>query len=343
MAFGSKALRKAVKTLPPIKNLVAQRDKLAEDLANTRKRVTELEQGSGSACWPLIDEQNPYGAIQFVPPGHYYSPVPSAADIERSDAERATAPLPSTVPGIDLNVAVQLETIRKLTEFYAENAFPEKQVKGRRYYYDNDLFGYGDATVLHCMLRLLRPRHIVEVGSGFSSALILDTRDDFLSPDTQCTFIEPDPVRLDELLSDADRQTVDILVAPVQDAPLSLFKALGPNDVLFIDSSHVSKLASDVNLLVFSILPSLKTGVYVHIHDIFYPFEYPAEWLHSGRFWTEDYLIRAFLEFNDEFEVVLFNSYLGMLHGDEVSSALPIWRRNPGGSLWLRRRSSSRS
>ena len=131
---------------------------------------------------------------------------------------------------------------------------------------------------------------------------------------------------------------MDIIVSPVQDVPVSVFESLEANDILFIDSSHVSKVASDVNWLVFTVLPVLERGVYVHIHDIFYPFEYRPDWVHQGRAWTEAYLIRAFLEFNDAFEMVLFSSYLRSFHRETVTSVMPLWDGNIGGSLWLRRR-----
>jgi hypothetical protein len=115
--------------------------------------------------------------------------------------------------------------------------------------------------------------------------------------------------------------------------------ALRSGDVLFVDSSHVAKIGSDVNSLFFDVLPNLAPGVVVHVHDIHYPFEYPKDWVFEGRAWNEAYLLRAFLTMNTDYEILLFNSYLSCFHIDEVAQLMPGWRINPGGSIWLRRRS----
>jgi hypothetical protein len=118
---------------------------------------------------------------------------------------------------------------------------------------------------------------------------------------------------------------------------LAQFENLDENDVLFIDSSHVAKIGSDVNFLMFEVLPRLKPGVIIHLHDIFWPFEYPQSWIDEGRAWNEAYLIRAFLQFNEAFEVLLFNSYLGQRQGDLVRGIMPRFMRTTGASLWLRK------
>ena len=115
--------------------------------------------------------------------------------------------------------------------------------------------------------------------------------------------------------------------APLQSIPLAVFEGLESGDVLFVDSTHVTKRGSDVNRIFFEILPALPVGVIIHFHDIFYPFEYPDNWMHEGRGWNEAYLLRAFLEYNDAFEILLWNSMLvamGHLTGD-------------GGSIWLQK------
>ena len=128
-----------------------------------------------------------------------------------------------------------------------------------------------------------------------------------------------------------------IRAEPLQEAPLSLFESLGENDVLFIDSTHVSRIGSDVNRLFFEILPRLRPGVLIHVHDVFYPFEYPRHWIMEGRAWNEIYVLRAFLEFNDRFEIVLFNTYLTQNQRHFIQERFPLCLANEGGSLWLRR------
>jgi predicted O-methyltransferase YrrM len=274
-------------------------------------------------------------APMMYPPGHYSSPIPALGDIrEREDEIFAR---PRTVPGIDAREREQLELIHDFEPLYADQPFEIRPAEGRRYHLDNKWFGFSDGLVLHLMLRAKRPKRIIEVGSGFSSANILDTRDLFLGDELSCTFIEPYPARLRRLLSDADARRHRIIEQPVQRVDLDVFDELEANDVLFIDSSHVSKVGSDVNRLVFDVLPRLKPGVLIHFHDIGWPFEYPTEWVYTGRVWNEAYLLRALLMFSEAFEIVLSNHYLALFHRDEIASAMPLWGRAPGGSFWIRR------
>jgi hypothetical protein len=175
------------------------------------------------------------------------------------------------------------------------------------------------------------------MGSGFSSASMLDTNDRFFGGSIDFTFIDPDTTVLDGLLRSDDRARVRIMRSPMQDVPLATFDVLEPNDILFVDSTHVSKTGSDVNRIVFELLPRLRSGVYVHFHDVFYPFEYPKEWIYEGRAWNEDYMLRAFLEFNNAYAVVLFGTYLARFHRDVLARTMPMVLENPGGALWLRR------
>jgi hypothetical protein len=117
----------------------------------------------------------------------------------------------------------------------------------------------------------------------------------------------------------------------------SHFQQLEAGDILFIDSTHVTKAGSDVNQIMFDILPVLRPGVLIHFHDICYPFEYPKEWILTGRYWNEAYLLRAFLQYNSSFEIVFFNSYMGQLHSDQFSAA-PLFLWNPGTSIWIRKK-----
>ncbi len=268
-------------------------------------------------------------------PGHFGSPIPALNEVRRREDQIFS--LPRSVPAIEINDLSQLELIEQLAGLYRDQPFGSQPQEGLRYHFENSLFGYGDALVLHCILRWYRPQRLIEVGSGFSSAVILDTNERFLSGSLSCTFIDPFPNRLRGLLRQGDDRRHRIIVQPVQGVPLEVFDELDDGDVLFIDSTHVSKVGSDVNRLLFDILPRLKPGVLVHFHDIFYPFEYPREWIYRGRAWNENYLLRAFLMFNSDFYILLFNSYLAKFHAAEVAACMPLWAEKPGGSLWLRR------
>jgi hypothetical protein len=289
---------------PPVKRVVAERNQL-------RDRWNEIPH----------------------PPGHFYSPIPDWASVVREGA------VPDSCPGIDLNDAGQLELLAALAQFHDQHPFDDEPRPGVRYFLRNKFFPPADGIVLYCMLRHLLPARLIEVGSGFSSALILDT----VGEQTQLTFIEPHPERLRSLLLAQDRPT--ILEAPLQQAPSSPFTDLEAGDILFVDSSHVSKRGSEVNLLLFEILPSLRSGVYVHFHDLFWPFEYPLVWAARKWAWNEAYLVRAFLQYNTEFEIALFPSYLEHAHGQALANHLPLTStRHPysptlgPSSLWLRRR-----
>lgn len=109
------------------------------------------------------------------------------------------------------------------------------------------------------------------------------------------------------------------------------------NDILFIDSTHVSKVNSDVNRLFFEILPRLKSGVYIHLHDIFYPFTYPNQWLQEKRSWNEAYILHAFLQFNTNFKIIFFNTCLNYLYPDDFAKILPLSQNNTGGSIWIQK------
>jgi hypothetical protein len=130
----------------------------------------------------------------------------------------------------------------------------------------------------------------------------------------------------------------EIIAKPVQEVGLDRFASLDAGDILFVDSSHVAKIGSDVNHILFEILPRLPQGVLIHFHDMFYPFEYPREWLElESRFWNEDYLVRAFLQHNTAFTIRIWDHFLGTIYPEKLAECLPLSVKNIGGSLWLER------
>lgn len=275
-------------------------------------------------------------AASFVPPGHFYSPIPSPEEV-RERAEPLAAARPREMPGIDLNEAGQLALLKRLQIFYRDLPFPRQRVPSRRYFFENRNYSFSDAICLYGMLRYAEPRRVIEVGSGYSSCAILDTNELFFDNRIACTFIEPYPELLVSLLAPGDRERIEIVPRSIQAVGLERFRQLEANDVLFIDSTHVAKLGSDVNYIFGEILPILQPGVYVHVHDIFYPFEYPAAWHRAGRVWTEAYLLRAFLAFNSAYRIALFNTFLQHFHRQEFERQMPLCLENEGGSIWLHR------
>lgn len=327
--------------IPRVKRLIAERDGL-----RTEADALRAEAGALRAQVDALraDVQRLQGAApsdpdapQYVPPGHYYSPIPSLSQV-RAQAARLFGPPPRTLAGIDLREAEQLVLLRELQPFYDEQPFPRHRTPPRRYWFENPSYSYSDALFLHCMLRHVRPRRVIEVGSGHSSCVTLDTNELFFGDRIECTFIEPYPELLRSLLRPGDEARVRILPHDAQSTDPGIFQELEANDVLFIDSTHVSKAGSDVNFFLFEILPALRPGVYVHFHDVFHPFEYPAAWIEEGRAWTEAYLLRSFLTLNPAYEIVMFNTFLEHFHEAHFRAHLPLCLENTGGSIWLRRR-----
>lgn len=272
----------------------------------------------------------------FHPPGHFYSPIPSRAEIE--DAFRRKQFGREEYPGIVLDEAAQFALLQEFAGWAADLPFPLERTPPWRYYLENDSYPAFDGLVLYSMLRHIAPRRIIEVGSGFSSAAMLDLNEHVFDGRMEITFIDPEMDRLKRLLRRDDRGKVRLVEQRVQDVPLAEFERLEAGDVLFIDSSHVAKVGSDVNRLYFDVLPRLPAGVYVHIHDIPDHFDYPRAWYDEGRAWNEVFLLRAFLIHNRAFEVVLFAPWIVHLHRPWASEHLPLSTRGAGGQIWLRRR-----
>ena len=272
----------------------------------------------------------------WVPPGHFYSPIPSLTEI-RSCEGRIFQSSEKTILAVDLNEAGQLELFDTLGQYYGELPFGSQKRKGLRYYFENPAYSYCDAIILYCMIRHFSPKRFIEVGSGYSSCVVLDTNELFFDNRISLTFIEPHTELLFSLIKESDKETSKIIPTDLQDVGLEVFSELCPGDILFIDSTHVSKIGSDVNHIFFEILPRLARGVYIHFHDVFYPFEYPKEWIYEGRAWNEIYLLRAFLQYNPSFQIVLFNDLLCRVHPDKLLREMPLCMKHPGGSIWLRK------
>ncbi len=272
----------------------------------------------------------------WVPPGHFYSPITSRKEIKRrsgliwgKDVKKES--------GLNINDKAQISLLHKLAEFYKDLPFEAEKKAGLRYYYENNAYSYTDAIFLYSMIRHLRPKRIIEVGSGSSSTVILDTNELFHQNSIECTFIEPFPERLLSLITEKDRKEINLISADLQDVGLQVFSDLTAGDILFIDSTHVSKTGSDVNYIFFEILPSLKSGVYIHFHDIFYPFEYPKPWVLEGRSWNEAYMLRAFLQYNKEFRIALFSDYVHTFHRQWLRDNMPLCMKNSGGNIWIQK------
>lgn len=261
-----------------------------------------------------------------VTPVHFYEPIPDTKSLPETLWSQ-----PSELVGIEMNDSMQLDLLRnhfpKFRDEY-EN-FPAEPPSGQR-----RPFRGIDALVAYCMVRHFQPGLIIEVGSGFSS-LVLGAA---AAKNQRAALICIDPFPRDFLRKGfPGLQT--LIEKNVQEIDLEFFSQLQSGDILFIDSSHTVKIGGDVNYLFLEVLPRLNPGVIVQVHDIFLPFEYRRHWiLDEFRFWTEQYLLQAFLTFNSEFDVLLGNYYLSHYHEQDLKAVFPDLHRWIGGSFWMRRK-----
>jgi Methyltransferase domain len=267
-----------------------------------------------------------------VTPVHFYQPIPDTQSLPQKLWDQ-----PSELVGIDMNDSVQLDLLRncfpKFRDEYEQ--FPTKPTgQPSRFYLNNGLFDGTDALVAYCVVRHFQPRLIIEIGGGFSSLILGEGAAKNNSSTLTC--IEPFP---QEFLKRGFSRLHSLIEKRVEDVELEFLSQLGSGDILFIDSSHTVKIGGDVNYLFLEVLPRLKPGVIVHVHDIFFPLDYRRDWvLDERRFWTEQYLLQAFLTFNSEFEVLMSNSYLSHYYKEDLKASFPSLTAWGGGSFWMRRR-----
>jgi hypothetical protein len=264
---------------------------------------------------------------------HFYQPIPDTQSLPETLWNRA-----SDLVGVNMNDSVQLDLLRNhFPKFRNEyEQFPtESTGNSARFHLNNGLFGGTDALVAYCTIRHFQPRVIIEVGSGFSSLLAAEAIAKYNDSELIC--IEPFP---QEFLRHGFSGLHSLIEKKVEDVDLEFFAQLNAGDILFIDSSHTVKIGGDVNYLFLEVLPRLKPGVIVHVHDILFPFDYRRDWvMDEFRFWAEQYLLQAFLSFNSEFEVLLSNSYLAYRYMEDLKATFPKSPWWGGGSFWMRRRS----
>jgi len=267
-----------------------------------------------------------------VTPVNFYQPIPETRSLPETLWNRL-----SELHGIDMNDAVQLDLLRnQFPRFRREYEQIPAEPTGEpgRFHCNNDLFGGADALVAYCMIRHFQPRLIIEVGSGFSSLIAAEAIAKNKNSALIC--IEPFP---QDFLRQGFPGLRSLIEKKVEEIDLEFFSQLSCGDILFIDSSHTVKIRGDVNYLFLELLPRLKPGVIVHVHDIFFPFDYPRDWVMDElRFWSEQYLLQAFLSFNSEFEVLIANHYLAHYYLEDFKQTFPHSPSWSKGSFWMRRK-----
>lgn len=274
------------------------------------------------------------------PPGHFYSPVVDAEEVLERQADLWPIAAPKII-GIDFNEANHRDVLTKdFPRFIRDYDYVEKEqevVHDHDFFTQNSQFSWLDSRTAFVLLRKWQPARVIEVGSGFSSLLMADVNRRFLNGKCHITCIEPFPR---PFLKEGVQGITELIVRKVQDVSLSVFETLVAGDVLFIDSSHVSKTGSDVNYLYFEVLPRLKPGVKIHIHDIFLPNEYLKNWvLTERRSWNEQYMLRALLMYSTAFRVCFGNSFAFATMPELVKDALSLPKGHAfgGGSIWIER------
>jgi SAM-dependent methyltransferase/predicted O-methyltransferase YrrM len=285
----------------------------------------------------LTTKEAPKGPANRFPIGHYYSPMYDTSELARRRTEIWPTP-PRSTPGIDWRDGEQVRLCREV--FAAQERLDladEPTSDPTAYHALNNQFPPLDAWVLEGLLRSARPQRMIEVGCGYSTLVSARVNREYLDGATRLTCIEPYPR---DFLEAGVPGVSELRVEKIQETPLEIFEALDKDDMLFVDTSHTVKTGGDVTWIFGEIIPRLRSGVYVHVHDIFLPGDYPEDWVLEGWGWNELYLVRAFLSFNDAFEVVWGGQYMLHHHADEVLAAFPgqaRYQHRGGGSLWMRR------
>src|SRR5258706_809539 len=266
-------------------------------------------------------------------PMSYYWPIPP----ELPDSYWGQQ---SACIGVDFREASQLELAHHVFSQYApEFDFPLQPTPvAHEFWLDNPFFSQFDPPVYYALLRHFKPRRIIEVGAGMSTRLAAHAINRS-GNNAALIAIEPHP---DSVLQKGFPGLTKLIEKPVQEVEFALCESLNEGDVLFIDSSHVVVTGGDVTFLFLEVIPRLKPGVLIHIHDILLPGEY-AKWhiVDNNWFWNEQYLLHAFLAFNPSFEVVFSNSYLGSHYPQLLRSIFPNAfpkDAEAGVSFWMRKK-----
>jgi predicted O-methyltransferase YrrM len=263
---------------------------------------------------------------------HYYEPLIDVRLLKNAHG------IARTLPGIEWNMEAQLQQLRRFVYAHEMRSIPQGGNEGdASFYFGNDAFDAGDAEYWYQLIRSVKPRRIIEVGSGHSTkmarlAIEANARED---ASYSCIHRCIEPYEMPWL----EQLGVDVIRRRVEEVDFAIFEDLGENDILFIDSSHMIRPQGDVLFEYLELLPRLAPGVIVHIHDIFSPFDYPDWMTEDMLLWNEQYLLEAFLTQNPHWEVV---GALHLLHARYFSELHKVCPRllsvHQPGSFYIRRK-----
>ncbi len=278
-----------------------------------------------SVRWIKRNINKPFSEQIFMDEGilpiieHYYQPlINPKKHLKKSLREDRN------IPGIDFNNRGQLELLKKFNYNIELLKFPIKSSNSHEFYYDNEWYESGDAEFLYNMIRHFKPKNIMEIGSGFSTLMTLNAIEGNKNENENyfCNFTCIEPYEQPWL----EKRGINVIRKKIETIDLSFFKKLGKNDILFIDSSHIIRPQGDVLYEYLELLPSLNSGVIVHVHDIFSPKDYLDEWVYDKHLlWNEQYLLESFLTFNSKFKIIGALNYLSHNFRKEFSSVSPVF------------------
>lgn len=252
---------------------------------------------------------------------HYYEPQFNFSQLKRSLYKNRS------FPGIDFNLKKQLKNLSLLTyknELIELNL--EKKSPNYNFNIKNNFFENGDAEIYYQLIRHLKPKNILEIGSGHSTLIALEAIKKNKSVnkiETKIICVEPYENKW------LDHLNIKILRKKIENLDESYYLALEKNDILFIDSSHIIRPQGDVLKIFFEIVPKLKKGTIVHVHDIFTPKDYPEKWLiEQNKFWNEQYIVEALMMNKNKYEIYLMLNYLKNNAYEELRKKCPYLKNN---------------
>jgi hypothetical protein len=254
---------------------------------------------------------------------HYYDPLFHPRHLKKSlDAERNLR--------IDWNIQEQLEMLKSFDYQSEFDSIPDNFVNTEEFYFKNGAFASGDAEYWYNIIRYKKPKRIIEIGSGQSTkmAQLAIRANQKADSSYHCKHICIEPYEMPWL----EKIGVEVIREKAEDVGVEFFSQLEENDILFIDSSHIIRAQGDVLFEYFELLPVLKRGVIIHIHDIFSPHDYLKEWLLDVCFWNEQYLLEAFLMYNNTWKIIGALNLLKHNHFDLLKEKCPrlTAEREPG-------------
>ncbi len=264
---------------------------------------------------------------------HYYEPHFNPKRIKGSLHDR-------NLPAIKMNQQKQIELLNNFNYSNELENFSFNKTSDEEFYFNNERFTVGDAEILYSMIRYFRPARVYEIGSGMSTLIASSALRKNKSEDPEYlaehVCIEPFPRSWLKKKND-----IKLVLQNLEDISSEFFLNLEQNDILFIDSTHMIKPKGDVLTEYLEIIPLLKPGVIIHIHDIFTPRNYPEEWIFEAvSFWNEQYLVETILSYSDKMEILLALNYLHRNQKNLLESRCPFLKNNftkEPRSLWLKK------